>query len=59
MRKILAIDASPSPHWVGDGFHVRGMIQPGAYKAQLSPFIMLDYAAPEVFAPTTARRGVP
>lgn len=55
MRKILGTFPAPGPHWVGDGFHVRSMISPDA---QLSPFIMLDYAEPKTFAPTTNRRGV-
>lgn len=58
MRKILGTYSSPHPHWVGDGFHVRGMISPNMHGGHLSPFIMLDYAAPESFTPTTQRRGV-
>ena len=45
-------------HWVGDGFHVRPSFGQLAFKNQLSPFLMLDYAR-ERFAPTTTkRRGV-
>lgn len=58
MRKILGIYSAPRPHWVGDGFHVRSMISPQTHGEYLSPFIMLDYAAPETFTPTTHRRGV-
>ena len=58
MRKILGIYSAPRPHWVGDGFHVRSMISPQLHGEHLSPFIMLDYAAPETFAPTKHRRGV-
>ena len=58
MRKILGTYSAPRPHWVGDGFHVRSMISPQSHGEYLSPFIMLDYAAPETFAPTTQRRGV-
>ncbi len=58
MRKILGTYSSPHPHWVGDGFHVRSMISPQTHGEHLSPFIMLDYAAPEAFTPTTRRRGV-
>lgn len=58
MRKIIGIYNAPQPHWVGDGFHVRSMISPQTHGEQLSPFIMLDHAAPEVFSPTAAKRGV-
>ena len=58
MRDIIGITSAPRSHWVGDGFHVRSLIQPGTRTADLSPFLLLDYAAPETFAPTTARRGV-
>lgn len=58
MRKILGTYSAPRPHWVGDGFHVRSMISPQIHGEHLSPFIMLDYAAPETFTPTSARRGV-
>jgi len=58
MRNIIGTYSAPRPHWVGDGFHVRSLISPGTHGDQLSPFILLDHAAPEVFPPTTARRGV-
>ena len=58
MRKILGTYSAPRPHWVGDGFHVRSMISPATNGGHLSPFIMLDHAAPETFPATTARRGV-
>jgi quercetin 2,3-dioxygenase len=59
-RPIERIVAAPRPHWVGDGFHVRGFFNaiPDAQR-KLSPFLLLDYGAPEEFPPTTnARRGV-
>jgi len=58
MRKILGTYSAPRAHWVGDGFHVRSMISPQMHGEHLSPFIMLDYAAPKAYTPTTARRGV-
>jgi len=58
MRKILGTYSAPRAHWVGDGFHVRSMISPQAHGEHLSPFILLDYAAPETFTATTDRRGV-
>ncbi|MFO1188839.1 MAG: pirin family protein [Alphaproteobacteria bacterium] len=58
MRSILGIYSAPRPHWVGDGFHVRSMISPETHGEHLSPFILLDYAAPETFTPARGRRGV-
>lgn len=58
MRKILGTYSAPRPHWVGDGFHVRSMISPQTHGEHLSPFILLDHAAPETFTPTHKRRGV-
>lgn len=58
MRKILGTYSAPRPHWVGDGFHVHSMISPQTHGEHLSPFILLDHAAPEAFTPTAERRGV-
>ncbi len=58
MRKILGIYSAPRQHWVGDGFPVRTMLSHGSQGAHISPFIMLDYAGPAKFEPTTDRRGV-
>lgn len=58
MRDILGVYSAPRPHWVGDGFPVRTMLSNASQGAHISPFIMLDYAGPTNFAPTTARRGV-
>ena len=45
-------------HWVGDGFPVRSLFSYNGLGQQVSPFLLLDYAGPHVFAPTTDRRGV-
>lgn len=58
MRQILGVYSAPRPHWVGDGFPVRTMLSHHDQGAHISPFIMLDYAGPAIFEPTTARRGV-
>jgi quercetin 2,3-dioxygenase len=58
MRQILGVTSAPRPHWVGDGFPVRTMLSHHDHGGQISPFIMLDYAGPATFEPTTARRGV-
>jgi redox-sensitive bicupin YhaK (pirin superfamily) len=58
MRQILGVYSAPRQHWVGDGFPVRTMLSHHDQGAHISPFIMLDYAGPAKFTPTTARRGV-
>lgn len=58
MRKLLAVQDAPRPHWVGDGFPVRSMFSPQTHGASLSPFILLDYAPPTEFAPAPQKRGV-
>ena len=58
MRNILGIYSAPRQHWVGNGFPVRTMLSHGDQGAHISPFIMLDYAGPAKFAPTSERRGV-
>lgn len=58
MRKLLAVQDAPRPHWVGDGFPVRSMFSPQTHGAFLSPFILLDYAAPTEFQPAPQKRGV-
>ena len=57
-RPVLEV-ISPGPdHWVGDGFFVRSVFTPGVNTEALSPFLLLDYAAPRRFAPAPRRRGV-
>ncbi|GAB2621728.1 pirin family protein [Novilysobacter erysipheiresistens] len=59
MKKILDTRSAPDRHWVGDGFPVHGLFgYSGADVPQRSPFLLLDYAAPTRFEPTTQRRGV-
>jgi redox-sensitive bicupin YhaK (pirin superfamily) len=57
-RKVTAIKTPPSKHWVGDGFPVRTMVSYSDEGASISPFLLLDYAAPAQFQPTERRRGV-
>lgn len=59
MRRLQGVyDAAP-PHWVGDGFPVRSIFSYDKLgREQLSPFLMLDYAAPRRFEPAARRRGV-
>lgn len=58
MKNILGIYNNPQGHWVGDGFPVRTLFTYQSHGKQLSPFLMLDYAGPAEFTPTTQRRGV-
>ncbi len=58
MRQILGVYSAPRAHWVGDGFPVRTLLSHHDQGQHVSPFIMLDYAGPARFEPTTARRGV-
>lgn len=45
-------------HWVGNGFPVRSVFDYNGLGRDLSPFLLLDYAAPYRFPPGTERRGV-
>ena len=58
MKKVLGTYSSPRQHWVGDGFPVRTLFSYNTLGEQLSPFLMLDYAGPTEFTPTTTPRGV-
>lgn len=58
MKKILAVQDAPAPHWVGDGFPARSMFSYQSHATQLSPFLLLDYAGPMKFEPATRPRGV-
>ncbi|HDX8340831.1 TPA: pirin family protein [Aeromonas dhakensis] len=58
MKKILGVYSAPRPHWVGDGFPVRSLFSYSSHGKQLSPFLLLDYAGPANFTPTSRPRGV-
>lgn len=59
LKPVRQVLRSAGGHWVGDGFPVRTLFgYDGPLAAALSPFLLLDYAGPAHFAPTTARRGV-
>ena len=45
-------------HWVGNGFPVRSVFDYNGLGQELSPFLLLDYAAPYQFAPGQEKRGV-
>ena len=45
-------------HWVGNGFPVRSVFDYNGLGRELSPFLLLDYAAPYQFPPGNEKRGV-
>ena len=55
-KKVLGTYSAGSNHWVGDGFPVRNLFPSNG--VEVSPFLMLDYAGPLKFEPSTKRRGV-
>jgi len=58
MKKLARIHQSSGIHWVGDGFPVRSVFNYNGLGQELSPFLLLDYAAPYEFSPSNERRGV-
>ena len=56
-NQTLRIEQAPPRHWVGDGFPVRSMFSYDSAPS-LSPFLLLDYAAPAEFSPAPVPRGV-
>lgn len=58
MKKVLGTYSNPNQHWVGDGFPVRSLFSYSSLGGAVSPFLLLDYAGPHNFTPTTAQRGV-
>lgn len=58
MKKLRRIHQSSGTHWVGNGFPVRSVFDYNGLGRELSPFLLLDYAAPTVFPPGHERRGV-
>lgn len=58
MKKILGIHGNDRGHWVGNGFPVRSLFAYDSLGQALSPFLLLDYAGPREFTPTTEQRGV-
>jgi redox-sensitive bicupin YhaK (pirin superfamily) len=59
LKPIAQAVSARENHWVGDGFAVSTLFSPRIIDAQvLSPFILMDHAAPRRFEPTTTPRGV-
>jgi redox-sensitive bicupin YhaK (pirin superfamily) len=57
-KTVLGVYGNNRGHWVGDGFPVRSLFSYQEQGAQISPFLLLDFAGPYNFEPTTQRRGV-
>jgi redox-sensitive bicupin YhaK (pirin superfamily) len=57
-KAVLGVYPSPKGHWVGDGFPVRSLFSYDTLGTQISPFLLLDYAAPTVFPLAMRPRGV-
>ena len=58
MKQLHRITRSDASHWVGDGFPVRTLFSYNTPDAEMSPFLMLDYAGPMEFPPAAKPRGV-
>lgn len=58
MKQLNRITPQASAHWVGDGFPVRNLISIPRDAEHASPFLMLDFAGPQHFAPASVPRGV-
>ena len=58
LKQILGTYETPHTHWVGNGFPVRSLFSYMDHGQTLSPFLLLDHAAPHRFTPTNGKRGV-
>jgi redox-sensitive bicupin YhaK (pirin superfamily) len=58
VKELARIHQSSSTHWVGNGFPVRSVLNYNEHARELSPFLLLDYAAPHSFPPGKEKRGV-
>lgn len=59
IKKVTGVYKATAPHMVGDGFRVQNLFPNGnRLGKQMSPFFLLDYAAPVNFPPSETPRGV-
>jgi quercetin 2,3-dioxygenase len=58
MKTVLQLGGSSHGHWVGDGFPVRTLFSSHSHGELIDPFLLLDYAGPHRFVPTSTPRGV-
>lgn len=64
MRPIKHIHGDKAPHWVGDGFFVRTLINyaednPTFNYSHTDPFLLFDYGEPTIFAPKADYQSQP
>lgn len=57
-RSVAAVFDGSEPHVVGDGFPVQTFVPQPGLDAEISPFLLLDYAGPKEFPPSARPRGV-
>ncbi len=57
-KSVVSIQRKRPQHWVGNGFPVQSLLFYGEQGERISPFLLLDYAGPADFPPTTERLGV-
>ncbi|HNP61514.1 MAG TPA: pirin family protein [Nitrospirales bacterium] len=57
-KNLTQIIPNTGQHWVGDGFPVTTMFSYDELGAEMSPFLLLDYAGPAEFTPSDKPRGV-
>ncbi|QQR89879.1 MAG: pirin family protein [Myxococcales bacterium] len=59
LKTVKHILSPQEEHWVGNGFFVSSILSPFVIDSQdISPFLLLDHAAPKQFSPSTQSRGV-
>ncbi|SFP50969.1 hypothetical protein SAMN05216229_10349 [Geopseudomonas sagittaria] len=58
MKKLAFIKRSNGRHWVGDGFPVKSIFSYQDIAEEMSPFLLMDYAGPADFPPTSRKLGV-
>ena len=58
IKKLRTVIPRAPQHWVGDGFPVNTMFSYNEQGRDLSPFLLLDYAAPTEVSPSERPRGV-
>jgi len=58
-KQIIKIVLPREKHWVGDGFYVSSIFSMHSEENKhISPFLLLDHAAPTYFPPTDKKLGV-
>jgi len=59
LQRVANVVRPSEEHWVGDGFLVSTIFSPQRLDPQLlSPFVLMDHAAPRTFDSARSRRGV-